>query len=247
MSMRKRPQPLGRRESNSNWEVSSGNHHYQNESKTEDLGLQPSATNQTHAYRNRHRDLETIHTAFRVPLHVPDKRYQEFLLGTRKRRRRPLLSRTCCANFCTGFSVVAVCFLVFVGIILDTQPLYIKGVLPKQIVQIEGQNKPSTRYTIETEGRLPMASSAYHAALFYVFIILVCFYMKHPRLFHPALRHKASQYEDIPDDASSGYLPQYENAQPSVINKMSLFTRQWLLSKGLYSPSKKRKYTQKTG
>ncbi len=39
----------------------------------------------------------------------------------------------CCAKFCTFFSFIAILFLVTVGILIEVQPLYIKGISPERI------------------------------------------------------------------------------------------------------------------
>lgn len=52
---------------------------------------------------------------------------------------KSFVNRTCFASTCGGFSIIAAIFLLWVGILLDTQPLYIGGVLPMQAVVQEVQ------------------------------------------------------------------------------------------------------------
>ena len=107
------------------------------------------------------------YSSLRTPLIVPDSGYQAYLLGRSAKRRRSLIDNICCAKFCAMFSFVAVLFLVFVGILVDLQPLLIKGVLPQHIQYTEGMRKPLIFYSLAKSERVPAATHAYQAALVY--------------------------------------------------------------------------------
>ena len=145
--------------------------------------------------------LEDYHTVFRTPLHVPDSEYEAYLLGRRKRAAASIVTQQCCAATCAGFSAVAVLFLLFIGILLDTQPLYIPGTLPELVVQSTVQyksnknsnggsdvtyyTKPVIQYLVPgpADERLPIAKTAYQAAWAYLGTLLVSLYVLDPRRF----------------------------------------------------------------
>jgi hypothetical protein len=103
----------------------------------------PSSSIALTAWKLEQRDdfyrVEDYHTVFRVPHHVPDARYHEYVLGRLGQQQRKsnsmLMTKACCAQTCALFSGVAVCFLLWIGILLDTQPLYIPGTLQDFTVQ----------------------------------------------------------------------------------------------------------------
>ena len=176
--------------------------------------------------------LEDYHTVFRTPLHVPDSEYEAFLLGRDRRKSASILTKQCCATACAGFSAVGVAFLLFVGILLDTQPLYIPGTLPELVTQSTFQYKNSDRDEVITytkpiiqylvpgpaDERLPIATTAYKAALAYLctfvasmyvldptrFQFLTRFFMRHVVRRLPSYSNNSNnsmvfQYTDIPD------------------------------------------------
>jgi hypothetical protein len=169
--------------------------------------------------------LEDYHTVFRTPLHVPDSQYGAYLLGVDNSRRRngaPVLTRSCCAGTCAGFSAVGACFLLWVGIMLDTQPLYLPGTLPELVTQstvtvkangeVRTYNKPVIQYLVPgpTDERLPTATTAYKAAAAYFVTMLISLYLLDPsnfeffsrlarRVFSRFGGNSHSSYDDIPD------------------------------------------------
>jgi len=182
--------------------------------------------------------LEDYHTVFRNPHHVPDGQYKDFISGRRglglsrqqrgggvNGRKRPRSSAAavvpveitadCCASGCSMFSLAAAAFLVWVGIMVDRQPLYIKGTLPAQLVQSQTQNgKFVVQYLLPSGsngyggnnhhsqgdgGRLPMASSAYRAAFAYLLVAAGCYYVLNRDWFCAQWRRVRQGYERIPD------------------------------------------------
>ncbi|CAB9521443.1 expressed unknown protein [Seminavis robusta] len=149
-----------------------------------------------HFERSFHMDpnpLAAVH--FRTALHVPDNQYRAFLHG-KGRDTTPVLNPICCANTCAGFSFVGFLFLVFIGILLDTQPLFISGTLPSAIKEYDG-GKTATIYFVTAE-RLPSSSNAYQASFAYLATLLACLYYVHNERLD-----KRRAYQDIPDAAST--------------------------------------------
>jgi len=205
--------------------------------------------------------LEDFHTLFRNPLHVPDNKYQVYLRGEAARRKRSaIFSKTCFAQTCAGFSIIAIFFLVFVGILLDTQPLYIRGTLPKQYIQTDDSSKIEVVYLLPKDNeRLPVASCAYHAAIAYLFTLLACLYVLHPGWFQAQLYRRQQRYQDIPDhvSATDSTVPTFHTTDtndvtakyhPGWWNSITVRLKQWLAARGWYSPHRKarRKNTQYT-
>ena len=205
--------------------------------------------------------LEDFHTLFRNPLHVPDNRYQAYLRGEAARRKRaPIFSKNCFAQTCAGFSIVAVLFLVFVGILFDTQPLYIKGSLQKQYVQTDDSSKIEILYILPKDSeRLPAANCAYHAAIAYLLTLVACLYVLYPGWFQAQLYRRQQKYQDIPDhvSATDSTIPTFHTADtnevaakyhPGLWNRISVRLKQWLAARGWYSPTRntRRKNTQYT-
>jgi hypothetical protein len=103
-----------------------------------------------------------------TPAGIPDSSYQAYLMGRPlKKKREAVVDKICFAKFCAGFSWVAVMFLVFVGILLDTQPIFIQGALPQHVQFTTGDRKQQVFYSISPSERLAPASHAYQAAFGY--------------------------------------------------------------------------------
>ncbi|KAI2496452.1 hypothetical protein MHU86_18036 [Fragilaria crotonensis] len=119
-------------------------------------------------------DLHSYHSTPPQPLRmIPDMRYSEFLQGQTSNRIdvSAFLTGPQCACHCIAFSWIAVAFLLWVGFLIDTQPIFIKGVQPKGIFAIEG-----VTFNVRTEDqRLPACATAYHTAYAYLVTILLCF------------------------------------------------------------------------
>jgi hypothetical protein len=191
--------------------------------------------------------LEDFHTLYRTPHHVPDKKYRELMEGKYESRKvRPsYVTEECCANFCSGFSAVAVLFLIFVAVLLDTQPIYIKGTLPVQMVQVNDSGKMKLKYLLPSE-RLPIASTAYKAAFAYVLTIGVCICTLHRGWIRSQLYKRKNRYEDIPDHLSStdSTIPTFHKPneeepatmpyEPTFWERAKTAGQQWLLLRGYW-------------
>lgn len=190
-------------------------------------------------------NLNEFHVMYRRPLHVPDNRYQEFLLGKRTRRKEiPLVTKLCLAQTFAAFSIIAIGFLVFVGILLDTQPLYIKGTLIEELARNEETGKLYTRYTIP-DTRLPAASVAYHTAALYTLILIACIYIMHPGHFHKMISRRNQHYQDIPDHVNIAetnllYPSGGDDGYPQPwLHHADIRIKHWLAARGWYNPTRR--------
>lgn len=132
---------------------------------------------------------------FRKTLHVADKDYRAFMAGGERQDARPTFHPVCCANVCAGFSLVGFIFFVFIGILMDTQPLFIAGTLPSALK--ENDNGKTTTIYFMTAERLPMATNAYQASYAYLLTMLACIIFAHFERFNSAMKRRS--YQDVPD------------------------------------------------
>ena len=148
-------------------------------------------------------DLRPVYARLRTPKLIPDKKYEAYLLGRSTRgQQRPPVDPICCSKFCAAFSFVAVAFLVFIGILLDTQPIMIKGVLPENVQYTDGTKKIQKFYTTTPSERLTPASHAYQAAFIYLLTGLISLgYAYNARWWFQT--RVWSSYTDIPDADST--------------------------------------------
>lgn len=138
-----------------------------------------------------------------APPMIPDSSYQAYLKGrSLKRKRRSLVDKICFAKFCALFSWIGTMFLLFVGILIDTQPMYIQGVLIKNEQYGENQ-KAETFYDLSQSERLPTASTAYYTAFFY--FLTLCASLAYAYNFHFWFNSRMRQYHDIPDADSTAH------------------------------------------
>ena len=140
---------------------------------------------------------------------IPDSKYQQYLMGqpwNAPKTSKPVMTKLCCANFCIIFSWIAFLFLVFIGILLDVQPLYIPHVLPKheQYSYSGGKSKSKTFYTVLLSERLEIASNAYKAALMYGLtgLISYAYTQNFWGYFNDRRRRQSMGYQDIPDNGT---------------------------------------------
>ena len=195
------------------------------------------------------RSLSGLGTApiIRTALHVPDSSYQAYLLGKSTKRKSNMVDAICVAKFCAIFSWVAVMFLVFIGILLDTQPLYIKGTLPQHIQYTTGK-KPQIFYAVTYSERLSTASTAYQAA--FVYLITGLLSLAYAYNWFWWMKSRWRQYHDIPDNdnadsyshadstiptfhttAADGELPSYNNSPTKAYqyrNRVRAQVKTWL-------------------
>jgi hypothetical protein len=234
------------------------------ESLSNDRG---GSSNSARSSRMEKARLEDFHTMFRTPHHAPDNKYQAFLLGQTARRKGPgpMVNKVCCAQGCAGFSAVGAVFLFFIGFLLDTQPLFIKGSLPKMVVQTDDGSRPVVQYILPSgDERLPSARTAYQAGFMYLITIVICLYTLYPNWLQTQLYRRLQQYQDIPDHMSDSdsTLPTFhtvedlEQGSPTRAYQTNIFSRsfsgckQWLAVRGWHPGQfrrRRQKHDQKRG
>lgn len=149
-----------------------------------------------------------------TPAFIPDARYQAYKQGRpyRSSKQKPIFEKVCMAKFCAFFSMIGVTFMIFVGILIDVQPIFIRGVLPKHVQYTTGDRKPQVFYATSISDRLEPASHAYSAAFGYFVTSLLCLgyaYNAFPGGYW--FKTQWQHYEDIPDAADST-VPTFHNS-----------------------------------
>jgi len=155
--------------------------------------------------------LRSSHLPSLAPAFIPDSRYQSYLLGRQKQKPTSPFDKICMAKFCAYFSVIGAMFLGFVGILIDTQPMYLQGILPKHIQYTTGDRKPQVFFAVDISDRLEPASHAYRGALLYLFTACVC--LGYAYNAHWWFKSKWQRYNDIPDNEST--VPTFHNGLAS--------------------------------
>jgi hypothetical protein len=148
---------------------------------------------------------------------IPDARYQAYKQGLhyQSKKDKSMFDKICMAKFCAFFSMIGVMFMVFVGILIDFQPMFIPGILPKHVQYTTGDKKPQIFYAIPTSDRLDPASHAYRAALMYFVTAILCLgyaYNAFPGGYW--FKTRWQHYHDIPDAADST-VPTFHNGSSS--------------------------------
>jgi hypothetical protein len=163
-----------------------------------------------------------------APAFIPDSRYQAHLLGRRtKQTPQSSFTKIGLAKFGAKFSMVAFIFLVFVGILIDTQPMYLPGILPKHVLYTTGDRKSQVFFAVDISDRLDQASTAYRAAFLY--LITGCLCMGYAYNAHWWFKHRWQNYHDIPDNDST--VPTFHNGLgadgPSLPRHKTYPTQAW--------------------
>lgn len=157
----------------------------------------------THTLSGTYIGLKNSHLPSLAPAFIPDARYQSYLLGRPKRQEQSGVNRICMARFCGYFSVVGVMFMIFVGILIDMQPMYLPGILPKHVQYTTGDRSAQVFYAVDISDRLEQASHAYRAAFLYFITACLCLgYAKNPHWVN-VFKSKRQHYHDIPDNDST--------------------------------------------
>ncbi|KAG7364389.1 hypothetical protein IV203_037591 [Nitzschia inconspicua] len=145
--------------------------------------------------------LRKNHLPSLVPAFIPDSRYRAYLSGRPKETPQSTFSKIGLAKLGAKFSMVAVIFLIFVGILIDTQPMYLPGIVPKHVLYTTGDRKPQVFYAVDISDRLDQAKTAYRAAFLYA--ITGCLCMGYAYNAHWWFKHRWQHYRDIPDNDST--------------------------------------------
>mmetsp|Transcript_23683 Transcript_23683/g.25294 ORF Transcript_23683/g.25294 Transcript_23683/m.25294 type:complete len:344 (+) Transcript_23683:271-1302(+) len=132
-----------------------------------------------------------------TPTLVPDLAYRAYLSGRPNDKQYHHGSvKIQVATFFGYFSLVGFLFLTFVGILIDTQPMFLQGVMPKHVRYSSG--KSQTFYATDIKDRLEPATHAYHGAILYLLTALICLgYANNVNWF--LFRKRWQQYRDIDD------------------------------------------------
>jgi hypothetical protein len=156
--------------------------------------------------------LRNTHLPSLAPAFIPDSKYQAYLLGRSKQKRTSAIDKICMAKFCAHFSIIAAMFLIFVGILIDRQPMYLQGILPKHIQYTTGDRKPQVFFATDIPDRLEQASHAYRAAFLY--FLTACLSLGYAYNAQWWFKSKWHNYHDIPDNDST--IPAFHNGGREV-------------------------------
>jgi len=158
---------------------------------------------------------------------IPDKYYRDFMMGGddekksfERKKPNSFISGHACADICIGFSYVGMVFMFWVGFITNTQPIFIKGIKPKD-------GSEGITYNVTTQNqKLPATKHAYQTCFAYFMTILLCkayqanfFTYCHARIRRIISTRKNQrykhQYQDIPDHHPDDHhqLPNYFPSQ----------------------------------
>jgi hypothetical protein len=159
--------------------------------------------------------LRRSHLPSLVPAFIPDSRYRAYLLGRPKLEPESMFSKIGMAKFCAKFSMVAVVFLLFVGVLIDTQPMFLPGIAPKHVLYTTGDRKPQVFYAVDISDRLDQASTAYRTAFLY--FITYCLCVGYTYNVHWWFKSRWQHYRDIPDNDS--IVPTFHNCADGSLPK----------------------------
>jgi len=133
------------------------------------------------------------------PALIPDSAYRAYLSGqTAVKRNQSGVNNITIAKVVGFFSLVGFIFLTFVGILIDTQPMFLQGILTKNEEYSSSGKKMKTFYAINIKDRLEPATHAYRGGLLYLFIAIVCLGYAH-NMHHFLFKKGWQQYRDIDD------------------------------------------------
>lgn len=153
-----------------------------------------------------------------TPAFIPDSRYQAYKHGLpyQSKKDKSVFDKVCMAKFCAFFSMIGVMFMVFVGILIDLQPMFMPGILPKHVIYTTGDGKPQVFFATSMSDRLEPASHAYRAALAYFVTAVLCLgyaYNAFPGGYW--FKTRWQHYTDIPDAADST-VPNFHNGSSGL-------------------------------
>jgi len=133
------------------------------------------------------------------PALIPDSAYRAYLSGKGPiTRKRPGIDKIILVKIVGYFCIVGFIFLTFVGILIDTQPMFLQGVLPKNEVFSSNGRKTKTFYAINISERLDPAKNAYRGGLLYLLTAIICLGYAH-NMHHFLFKKGWQQYRDIDD------------------------------------------------
>jgi hypothetical protein len=179
-------------------DVISNNNYHQHYVAPPGSGGLSSAGSKDIGYISRRRSLPPM-----SPTLVPDSAYRSYVSerGSNDKKNQSSGSVKILIAKCIGyFSIVGFLFLILVGILIDAQPMYLQGIMPKQVRYSSG--KSQTFYATDINERLEPATHAYRGAFLYLFTAIVCLgYANNVNWF--IFRKRWQQYRDIDDTDST--------------------------------------------
>ena len=133
------------------------------------------------------------------PKLIPDSAYRAYLSGKPAvKTKKPMIDKITLVKIAGGFSIVGFIFLTFVGILIDTQPMFMQGILTKNEEYSSNGKKTKTFYAISISERLEPAKHAYRGAFLYLLVAIGCLGYAH-NMHHFLFKKGWQQYRDIDD------------------------------------------------
>mmetsp|Transcript_675 Transcript_675/g.1628 ORF Transcript_675/g.1628 Transcript_675/m.1628 type:complete len:345 (-) Transcript_675:490-1524(-) len=146
------------------------------------------------------------------PKLIPDSAYRAYLAGQPAvKTKKPIIDKITLAKIAGFFSIVGFIFLTFVGILIDTQPMFMQGILTKNEEYSSNGKKMKTFYAISIKDRLEPAKHAYRGGLLYLLVAIGCFGYAH-NMHHFLFKKGWQQYRDI-DDVDSTVATFHRNGE----------------------------------
>jgi hypothetical protein len=174
-----------------------------------------------------------------TPTLVPDSAYRAYVSGqgSNDKKNQSGAVKILVAKCIGYFSLVGFLFLILVGILIDAQPMYLQGIMPKQVRYSSG--KSQTYYATDINERLEPATHAYRGAFLYLFTAIVCLgYANNVNWF--LFRKRWQQYRDIDDTDST--VPTFHNGAndeflPGTIHQRAYGEHNGYISRSWHSTS----------
>ena len=133
------------------------------------------------------------------PKLIPDSAYRAYLSGQPAvKTKKPILDKIKIAKIVGFLSIIGFMFLTFVGILIDTQPMFMQGILTKNEEYSSNGKKMKTFYAISIKDRLEPATHAYRGGLLYLLVAIGCLGYAH-NMHHSLFKKGWQQYRDIDD------------------------------------------------
>jgi hypothetical protein len=134
-----------------------------------------------------------------TPALIPDKAYRAYLSGQPAvTEEKSAVDKILIAKIAGFFSLVGFMFLTFVGILIDTQPMFLQGVLTKNEEYSSNGGKTKIFYAVNIKDRLEPAKHAYRGGILYLLTAIVCLGYAH-NMHHFLFKKGWQKYRDIDD------------------------------------------------
>lgn len=136
------------------------------------------------------------------PALIPDSAYRAYLSGqpvnaAKRKKSGGSIDLIQIAKIIGYFSLVGFLFLTFIGVLIDTQPMFMQGILTKN-EEYQSGKKTKTFYAVGIKERLEPAKHAYRGGLLYLLTAVVCLGYAH-NMHHILFKKGWQQYRDVGD------------------------------------------------